>query len=287
MTNEALKEIVVKYDIAEDRISAILTALSIKTEKPNDTQLKGFERVCQLMKEGTSLEEAAQIVTAEAKSKATAKDTRQPSQTLTVAESERQLKEIAVRHAIPDERIPEILAAMKLKLERLTDPQIELFRDVCQMLNSGMSLDIASQSVATKAKAELSTKPSEKKVPDATAINKADAQGEKDVGLVVAAKNEITAPVSQFNESIPGDVREAISQFPREDAQAVVLKSPSIIADAIEVAHDTTEQGLTNFVQQEWFDEYRKGVSDPAFGPQVREILAQGKSQKTSEGSST
>jgi hypothetical protein len=189
-----------------------------------------------------------------------------------------QLQQIAQRYSM-DERIPEFLSALKLKPDNLTEAQFEQFRKVCEQVQQGMEPSIVAQGVLNEAKA----KPS----PASGAMAKTDGRSEGDTDLVVAAKNEITAPASRFNESTPGDVREAISQFPREDAQAVVLKSPGIIADAIEVAHDTTEQGLTNFVQQEWFDEYRKGVSDPAFGSQVREMLAQGKSQKTSEGSST
>jgi hypothetical protein len=285
MKNEVLKKIAASYNVAEDQIPAILNALSIKTEDPNEIQLKGFGQVCQLMKEGTSLERAAQAVTAEAKAKATAKDNPEPSQKLSVTEREKQLREIGLRHRISDERIPEILAAMKLKLEVLTDEQVERFRDVCKLLESGVALNMACQSTGKNIPSEAKAKSVAKSASASTAISKAEGQG--DAELVVAAKNDIAAPASQFSESIPQDMREAIAQFPREDAQAVVLKSPGIISDAIEVAHETTEEGLTNFVQQEWYDEYSKGVRDPDFGRQVREMLAQGKSQRNSEDSST
>jgi hypothetical protein len=71
MANDELKAIATKYEVAVDQISAILSALSIKTENPNEVQLKGFERVCELMKGGTPLEKAAQVVADDAKAKTT------------------------------------------------------------------------------------------------------------------------------------------------------------------------------------------------------------------------
>jgi hypothetical protein len=72
--------------------------------------------------------------------------------------NEAQLQEIALRRAIAHERIPEILAAMKLKPETLTDKQIEVFGEVCQMLQSGMALEIASQAATNNAKAQATAK---------------------------------------------------------------------------------------------------------------------------------
>lgn len=51
--NEALFEIASRYDVAEDRISEILTGMKLKNpEKPTKRQLEGFEKVCTLLKEG-------------------------------------------------------------------------------------------------------------------------------------------------------------------------------------------------------------------------------------------
>ena len=193
-------------------------------------------------------------------------------------QDEAQLEQIANRYLV-GERIVEILAALRFKPINLSELQFEQFRKVCEQVQQGIDPAIVAPAVLNEAKAKPAS------APGATSKTAARSEGETD--LVVAAQAGVTAPANPFDESIPGDVRETISQFPREDAQTVVLKSPGIISDAIEVAHETTEQGLTSFVQQEWFDEYRKGVSDPAFGDKVRELLAQGKSRKTSEGSST
>ena len=66
--------------------------------------------------------------------------------------NEHQLKEIALRHEVADERIPDILKAMKLKVESLAEPQFELFRQVCQAMQSGMEMTLAAQMTLDKAK---------------------------------------------------------------------------------------------------------------------------------------
>ena len=53
---------------------------------------------------------------------------------------EAQLNEVAARHQIAPERIPEILKAMRLKPETLTDAQLAQFIDVCQKVQSGVEL---------------------------------------------------------------------------------------------------------------------------------------------------
>ena len=285
MANDRLKVIATKYEVAEDQISAILNALSIKTENPSEIQLKGFERVCELMKGGTPLEKAAQTVADEAKTKTTAKDNPDADQKAAVIEREAQLNEIASRYSMGD-RVQEFMKALAFKSDSLTVEQFEQFRQVCEQVHKGMELTMVAQGVLNKPNSKpVVAKSFPPTVQNAT--TKTKSQTDEQAGLVVTSKSELAAPVSQFNKSIPGGVREAISRFPREDAQAVVLKSPSIIADAIEDAHDATEQGLTKFVKEEWFDEYRQGVTSPDFAKQVREMLAQGKSQKKSEGSST
>ncbi|NJO94387.1 MAG: hypothetical protein HC820_08720 [Hydrococcus sp. RM1_1_31] len=66
--NETLKEIASRYEVAEDRIPEILEKLPVKNpEKPTKKQIQGFEKVCTLIKEGKSTEEAIDIVISEAK----------------------------------------------------------------------------------------------------------------------------------------------------------------------------------------------------------------------------
>jgi hypothetical protein len=231
MTNEALKAIAANHNLGEDQISVILNALSIKTENPNKVQLNGFERVCDLMKGGTPLEEAAQVVTTEAKTKTTVKDDHKAAQTVTVAEREAQLQEIAVRHAIAHERIPEILGAMKLKLETLTDSQITVFGDVCQMLNSGMGLDMASQSAANNAKAEAKAKPTAKNfpepAPDAVIKTEANGHDNDEAALAVVETHELLVKKEKALRSFPPDIRVVLEKYIHEQAQKMVKQMPS------------------------------------------------------------
>ena len=62
--------------------------------------------------------------------------------------NEAQLEEIAFRHTIAHDRIPEILAGMKLKPETMTDEDLTHFESVCQHLQDGMDFGMAVQSVA-------------------------------------------------------------------------------------------------------------------------------------------
>ena len=79
--NDALKAIAGKHQINEDQLPAILGALNIKTDKPTDNQLRGVERVCELMQGGSSIEAAAATVAQEAKSRKTSKDSSALAQT--------------------------------------------------------------------------------------------------------------------------------------------------------------------------------------------------------------
>jgi hypothetical protein len=196
--------------------------------------------------------------------------------------NEAQLNEIALRHSMSD-RIPEIITALKLKTENISTEQFEQFKKACEQLQQGMELPIVAQGLLDKAK-PVPPRPFPGSAQEAVAKTNGKP---KDTELVVAPKGNVTVQSGEFAETIPDDVRETIAQFPRDDAQEVVLKSPGIIADAIDDVHDATEEGLTQFVKDEWFDEYRKGVTDPDFAKQVREALALGKSQRDSRRNPT
>jgi hypothetical protein len=178
MTTEALKIIAAKHKVAEDRIPAILNALIIKTDKPSEAQLRGVERVCELMKGGAQLEAAAETVANEAKAKTTAKDNPESAQNVTVTEREQQLKDIALRYSMGD-RIPEVVVALKLKPEIMTPEQFEQFRDVCDQVQQGLELPMVAQGVLNKAKAAKAktTGPERSQQPEpAGAIAKSDHQ---------------------------------------------------------------------------------------------------------------
>lgn len=66
--NNSFKEIAKRYSIPEDQISKILESIKIKSSaKPSDEQLKGFEKVCQMIQSGMELDVAVQSIHEEAK----------------------------------------------------------------------------------------------------------------------------------------------------------------------------------------------------------------------------
>jgi hypothetical protein len=64
---------------------------------------------------------------------------------------EKQLTEIVQQHSIAAERVSEILAALKLKPEAITDGQLKQFEQICEQLQSGVELAAALPKV-TKSK---------------------------------------------------------------------------------------------------------------------------------------
>lgn len=162
-------------------------------------------------------------------------------------EREGQLKEIAVRYAISHDRIPEVLGAMKLKLETLTETQIQLFQDVCQMLQSGMDLAMASQAVADKAKEQAKTKAAAKKFPEsAQDVVGTENQPEQSTAITPAKGNPMPELVVKGVESVPSDAREQI------DAVAKAV-GPSAVPDFVEVVTDeanAVDQGIREYARQ-------------------------------------
>lgn len=162
-------------------------------------------------------------------------------------EREAQLQEIAVRYAIAHERIPEVLGAMKLKLETMTEPQVQLFQDVCQMLQSGMDLAMASQAVADKAKEQAKTKAAAKKFPEsAQDVAGAEHQPEQSTAIAPAKGNPMPELAVKGVESVPSDAREQI------DAVAKAV-GPEAVPDFVEVVTNeanAVDQGIREYARQ-------------------------------------
>ncbi len=136
--------------------------------------------------------------------------------------NEAQLQEIAVRHAIAHDRIPEILAAMKLKPETLTDEQLTLFQSVCQQLYAGMDFEMAVQSVAP---------------PKQTRGKKAAAQALPEFALQ-SEPGGVIAPTN--NGSMPGllaQVTPVVNQEQRANIDQVVdVLAPHATPNIVEIA---------------------------------------------------
>lgn len=66
--HNSFKEIAKRCSIPEDQISTILESIKIKSSaKPSDEQLKGFEKVCQMIQSGMELDMAVQSIHEEVK----------------------------------------------------------------------------------------------------------------------------------------------------------------------------------------------------------------------------
>lgn len=115
-----------------DIIDKILDAAQLPTDLQEFTpeQIEALEAIAQLVetKQAKTYKEAGEIY-------------RKPIREI-------QLEEVAFRHTIAHDRIPEILAAMKLRPETLTDGDLTHFESVCQHLQDGMDFGMAVQSVA-------------------------------------------------------------------------------------------------------------------------------------------
>ncbi|MEH2260397.1 hypothetical protein [Nostoc sp.] len=66
--HDSFKQIAERYSIPKDQISKILESIKIKSlAKPSSEQIRGFEKVCQMVQSGMELEVAVQTIHEEAK----------------------------------------------------------------------------------------------------------------------------------------------------------------------------------------------------------------------------
>lgn len=97
--NNALKEIASKYSVSEEKIPEILAGMKIKdAQKPTRPQLEGFEKVCTMLKEGQSMDQALATILESAKNDLSQKDTQtnpraNSSQSAQIENSEAKLEE--------------------------------------------------------------------------------------------------------------------------------------------------------------------------------------------------
>ena len=193
------------------------------------------------MKGGASLEAAAKTVTNEAKAKTSKKDNPESGKKVTVAEREQQLKDVALRYCLDVERVPEIVNLLQLKLETLTEAQIEEFRGVCEMIQSGMSVEMAVQSFFNNAKAEAKAKakgaakePSAKSKNGATQAIEVNAQVPYEpLELTVSGTAELQLQGEAAANNLSPRVRDVLLRLLDEEAAAFVKSVPGMTADRI------------------------------------------------------
>ncbi|HEY9828198.1 MAG TPA: hypothetical protein V6D19_22395 [Stenomitos sp.] len=148
---------------------------------------------------------------------------------------EAQIQEVAARHEIAPERMPEILNALNFKLETITDTQVETFTQVCAQLQSGIAL------------ADAVPKPAKKKTPTSDlpefAPKNADPTPDK-TAITLANSNSLrTLEVTEAQQATLRDIALALAP------EAVPNLAEEMVEAAEVVAHE-----LKHTAQQIFFE---------------------------------
>ncbi len=175
---------------------------------------------------------------------------------------EGQLTEAVARHQIAPERIPEILSALKLKPETLTDAQLEQFAEVCAKLQSGVDLAAAVPAKATRGKKAAAVPEFVPQSADEDAVGGA---------IALATPSSITAlEVSQEELATLRDVADAAAK-----AAVTVDISDKAAELAVEVV-DQIDGVMRQMIIESIFGENSQVKPDPdRAAARVREIRAQ------------
>jgi hypothetical protein len=142
---------------------------------------------------------------------------------------EGQLNEAAARHQMAPERIEEILSALKLKPETLTDAQLEQFSEVCAKLQTGVELAAAVPVKATRGKKAVA-------MPELVSQS---ANEDIEVGAIaIATPTSITAlEVSEADQATLRDMAEALAPEAVPDlAKEMVMAAGEVSGDLKQVA---------------------------------------------------
>jgi hypothetical protein len=174
---------------------------------------------------------------------------------------EGQLNEVAGHHQIAPERIPEILTALKLKPETLTDVQLEQFGEVCAKLQTGVDLAAVVPAKATRGKKAAA-------VPEFV-----PQTADEDAGggaIALATPTSITAlEVSEADQATLRDVAEAAAK-----AASTADISDKAAEIAVEVV-DQIDGVMRQMIIESIFGETSQAKPDPErAAARVREIRA-------------
>lgn len=129
------QELVAHTKLSATKVNDILTAAQMPSDSQDYTpeQVKVVEEIVALVetKQAKTYKEAGELY-------------RKPI-------NEHQLQEIALRYC-QTERIPEITAALKLKLGNMSEEQFAAFQSVCEQVQQGMDLGMVAQAALDQAK---------------------------------------------------------------------------------------------------------------------------------------
>jgi hypothetical protein len=182
---------------------------------------------------------------------------------------EAQLNEVVARHQIAPERIPEILKAMRLRPETLTDAQLAQFIDVCQKVQSGMDLADAvpkTNNGRAKKAAELESGSESGSERESQPNNGAPSES----AIALAAAHSLTADLPEHSEASLRDV--AVAAVREARATDISDRAAEI---AVDVA-DKVDNVIMQMVLDAMFGEDSEVKPDPKrAAARVHEIRAQ------------
>ncbi len=206
-------ELIAHLKQGDDIIKKILEAAQLPLDLPDysQEQVQVIEAIAQLVssKQSKSYQEAGEVY-------------RKPIR-------EGQLTEAAARHQIAPERIPEILSALKLKPETLTDAQLGQFTEVCVKLQSGVDLAAAVPAKATRGKKAAAVP---EFVPQST-----DEEAEGGTLTRATPTSLATLEVSEADQATLRDMAEALAPEAVPDlAKEMVVAADEVSGDLKQVA---------------------------------------------------
>lgn len=215
-----------------------------------------------------------------------------------MAEVNQAYKEIAYRYSVGEDKIPEILKGIKVSkgADKPTEEQLKGFEEVCKLLQSGMELNLAVQSIHGQAVKSPSTTTKEPAKAQAVATKEpakaaaaAPAQGNGNAQAAATqpqdaalAKSNGHRQLAQLVESMPQDIREGLAALAAESGEATLSKLPEVIAQTTNNNAEQLMQGVSGFVTEAYHHHIAQGFKDPRFLERVRSAMQSGKSPRNS-----
>lgn len=221
------QELVAHTKLSATKVNDILTAAQMPSDSLDYTpeQVKVVEEIINLVetKQAKTYKEAGELY-------------RKPLH-------EHQLQEIALRYC-QTERIPEITAALKLKLGSVSEEQFAAFQSVCEQVQQGMDLGMVAQAALDKAKA---------------------SKGKKAASMPELLVQPIEPPQEGAITVVERDVE---IQVAGDTPQELMFKIPENVSENLESLAKTSTLEIT--------EEYIKGATTQILEQDPQEAFQQG-----------
>lgn len=184
-------------------------------------------------------------------------------------------KEIAKRFSIPEDQIQTILDQIKIKSsDKPTGEQLQGFEKVCDMLRSGMQLDVAVEAIHKEAKHNQIDR--QQAQPEASANGKPN-----DTSLAVADSSVISN--SEGKEFAQDFNWQGLEQSVKEVAQQVAPEAREEFVNGAADKATNIVDGMYAYGQYLMNEAFRAEIDNEEFGQQVNDDIIKairtGKSQ--------